>query len=298
MKKYIIITDSCSDLGSALREKYDIQYAPMHYVCEGEDHIASLDLTDEEWHEFYESMRNGKRMKTAQVAQKDFEIIFEKAINDGYDVLYIACASGLSASIHSSRIVRDELLAKYPDAKIVCVDSLNSCMGLGILCITAAEMRAAGKSIDEVAAWLEEHKLEMHQEATVDKLTYLKQAGRVSATSAFFGGLLNIKPIIISNVKGENQAVEKVKGRHTSIVRLAERMQEDYRDVPYQKVFVVHADCLDELQDLKKEIVARIPALEGKIETSWIGPCVGISVGPGTMAVYFFGNEVTTTSEK
>ncbi len=298
MKKYVIITDSCSDLSPALREKYDILYEPMHYVCEGEDHIASLDLTDEEWQAFYQSMRDGKKMKTAQVTQNDFQIAFEKAINEGCDVLYIACASGLSASIHASRIVRDELLVKYPDAKIVCVDSLCSCMGLGILCITAAEMRAEGKSIEEVEAWLEEHKLEMNQEATVDKLTYLKQAGRVSATSAFFGGLLNIKPIIISNVKGENQAVEKVKGRHTSIVRLAERMKEEYKDVPYQKVFVVHTDCLEDLEELKKEILIRLPQLEGKIETSWIGPCVGISVGPGTVAVYFFGEKVTTTSDK
>ncbi len=298
MRKYIIMTDSCSDMRPAMREKYDITYTPMYFVDKGTDSYASLDLTDEEWHEFYEAMRGGKTMKTAQITQMDFERVFEKAINDGYDVLYIACASGLSASINSSYMARDVMMAKYPEAKIVCVDSLNSCMGLGILCMTASDMRAAGKSIDEVGAWLNEHKLEMNQEVTVDKLTYLKQAGRVSAASAFFGGLLNIKPIIISNIKGENQAVEKVKGRHTSLARLAERMQAEYKDVPYQKVYIVHADCIEDAKELENEIVARIPALAGKIETTWVGPIVGLSAGPGTVGVYFFGETVTTTSDK
>ncbi len=298
MKKYVIITDSCSDLSPALREKYDILYAPMHYVCDNQDYVASLDLTDEEWHAFYQRMRDGKILKTAQVTQNDFEILFEKAIAEGCDVLYIACSSGLSASVHASRIVRDELLKKYSEAKIVCVDSLSSSMGLGLLCITAAEMRAEGKSIEEVEAWLEAHKLEMNQEVTVEKLTYLKQAGRVSAASAFFGGLLNIKPIIISNVKGENQAVEKVKGRRTSLVRIAERMLAEYKEADWQKVYIVHADCKEDAAALEEEIVARLPQLKGKIQMAWIGPIVGISAGPGTLGVYFFGTEVTTTSDK
>lgn len=297
MKKFVIITDSCSDLTKDMREKYDISYVPMHLLYDGEDHIADLDWGGKDPTEYYAIMRGGKRITTAQVTAEDYRTAFENAIKDGCDVLSISCSSALSASVSASYAVRDELLQKYPDAKIVCIDSLTSCMALGMLCMTAAELRAAGKTLEEVAAWVEEHKLEAHQEATPEKLNYLKQAGRVSAASAFFGGLLNIKPIIISDAKGRNLAVEKVKGRQTSIARLAERMQADIRDVDYQKIYVVHADCEDGAVALKKEIVARMPELEKDIQTGWIGPIIGASVGPGTVAVYFFGNKVTDGAE-
>ncbi|MBQ7879722.1 MAG: DegV family protein [Clostridia bacterium] len=293
MKKFVIISDSCCDLTKDLREKYDISYVPMHVVYDGEDHIADLDWAEISASDYYGIMRGGKRITTAQVSSEDYRTAFENAIKDGCDVLSISCSSALSASVTASYAVRDELMKKYPDAKIVCIDSLTSCMALGILCMTASELRAAGKTLDEVAAWVEEHKKDAHQEATPEKLNYLKQAGRVSAASAFFGGLLNIKPIIISDAQGRNLAVEKVKGRQTSIARLAERMQADIQPVDYQKIYVVHADCEEGAAALKKEIVARMPELEKDIQTSWIGPIIGASVGPGTIAVYFFGNKVT-----
>ena len=293
MKKFVIISDSCCDLSKDLREKYDVSYVPMHFIFDGEDHIADLDWTEFSVSEYYDIMRGGKRITTAQVSADDYRTAFENAIKDGCDVLYISCSSALSASVTASYAVRDELMQKYPDAKIVCVDSLTACTGLGLLCMTASELRAAGKTLDEVAQWLEEHKLEAHQEATPEKLNYLKQAGRVSATSAFFGGLFNIKPIIISDAQGRNLAVEKVKGRQTSIARLAERMQADFKTVDYQKIFVVHADCEEGAAALKKEIVARMPELEKDIQTGVIGPIIGATVGPGTLAVYFFGDKVT-----
>ena len=293
MKPFIIISDSCCDLTKELRQQYEIEYVPMHYVYDGNDYLADLDWTEEDRVKFYSLMRNGKRITTAQVALSDYIKAFEQALENGYDVLSISCSSGLSASVLASYNARDEVLKKYPDGKIICVDSLNSCHGLGIMCLTAAEMRKAGKTLDEVAAWLEAHKLKVHQECTPEKLTYLKQAGRVSAASAFFGGLLNIKPLIISDAKGRNLAVEKVKGRQASLERLAERMQADFANVEHQKIHIVHADCPEGAEALKKEIIARLPEWENKIQTSWIGPIVGASCGPGTVAVYFFGNQVT-----
>lgn len=297
MKKFVIITDSCCDLTKEMREKYDVSYVPMHLLYDGEDHVADLEWNGLTPSAYYGLMRDGKRITTAQVLADDYRKAFEAAIKDGCDVLYIGCSSALSASVTASYAVRDELLKEYPDSKIVCVDSLTACMALGMLCMTASELRAAGKTLDEVAAWLEEHKLEVHQEASTEKLSYLKQAGRVSAASAFFGGLLNIKPIIISDVKGRNLAVEKVKGRQASIARLAERMQADFQDVDYQKIFVVHADCEEGALALKNEIVARMPHLEKDIQISFIGPVIGATVGPGTIAIYFFGNKVTDGAE-
>lgn len=292
MKPYIIVTDSCCDLTQDERREYNIEYIPMYCVYKDESHYADLNWTEEDRKAFYQMMRDGVRITTAQITEQEYEAFFEDKLAQGFDILSISCSSALSASVQTSRKAKEILLERYPEAKIYCIDSLNACRGLGMLCLTASELRAEGKSIDEVAEWLEEHKLEANQECTPEKLIYLKQAGRVSAASAFFGGLLSIKPIIISDVKGRNLAVEKVKGRKNSLHRLVERMKERYRDVPYQKVAILHADCLEDAESLRQDIVASFPELEGKITISWLGPIIGATCGPGIVALYFFGKKV------
>lgn len=292
MKKFVIVTDSCSDLTKEWREKYDIEYIPMHVSYDGKDMDADLDWREKSVSEFYDMMRQGTRFTTSQVNATQFRERYEQYIQAGYDILYVACSSGLSASVKASELVSTELLQKYPDAKIVSVDSLNACMGLGLLCIRASELRAEGKTIDEVAEWIRQNRLTMNQECTVEKLTYLKQAGRVSAASAFFGGLLQIKPIIISDIGGRNAAVEKVKGRKTSIERIAQRFKEEYKSVPYQKIFVTHADCIEDAEALKEAVLRVCPDKDMEIPIVPIGPTVGASAGPGTIAVYFYGQEV------
>ncbi|MBQ8342482.1 MAG: DegV family protein [Clostridia bacterium] len=297
MKKYVIVSDSCCDLSKELREKYNIDYIPMHFSYEGKDLPADLEWKELSFKDFYAEMRAGKRMITSQVNASQYRERFEKYIADGYDILSISCSSALSNSVKASYTVRDELLAKYPDSKIVCVDSLISCYGLGLLCIRAAELRAEGKTIEETAAWLEENKGTVNQECTPEKLSYLKKAGRVSAASAFFGGLLSVKPILISDVNGNNAAIEKVKGRATSLKRLAERVKEEYVRVPYQKIFVVHADCEEDAETLKNLVTDALAGEDVTIETGYIGPIIGASAGPGTVAVYFYGKEVTFDSK-
>ncbi len=293
MKKFIIVTDSCSDLEKELREKYDIEYVPMSFRCEGKEYVADLDWKELNVTDFYDMMRKGKIFKTAQINASQYREAFEKYIEGGYDILSISCSSGLSNSVNESRKAAKELQGKYPDTKIYCVDSLNSCYGLGLLCITASELRKEGLSIDEVKDFIENNKLKMNQECTVEKLTYLKNAGRVSAASAFFGGLLSVKPIIISDAKGSNNAVEKVKGRKTSINRIAERFAMEYEKSPYQKIYFAHADCLADVEELKKAVLSKIDASDIEVHTGYVGPIVGASAGPGTIAVYFFGKEVT-----
>lgn len=297
MKKFVIVTDSCSDLDKSLREKYNIEYLPMHFTLDGVEYPADLDWGQISVKEFYQSMRNGKIVKTSQVVRKQFEKRFEELINDGYGVLYISCSSALSASYKEAVLTKETLLKKYTDAEIFCVDSLNSCLGLGMLCITASELRAQGLTIDETAKYIEKERLKVNQECTVEKLTYLKNAGRVSAASAFFGGIFSVKPIIISDAKGSNNAVEKVKGRKNSIIRLAERLKEEYVKHSFQKVFFAHADCIEDLNVLKEEVAKRIDLDGIQTHTGYVGPIVGGSAGPGTLAVYFFGKEVTVGKE-
>ena len=293
MRNYVIVTDSCSDLDKELRERYNIDYIPMHMTLEGKDYSADLDWGDFSVKEFYSILKDGKRFLTAQINVAEYTEAFEKYILAGYDVLSISCSSALSASVKESYAVRDALMAKYPEAKIVCIDSLNACLGLGMMCIRASEMRAEGKSIDEVAAWIEENKLRMNQECSVDSLVYFKRAGRVSAATAFFGGLLNIKPIIISSKEGHNLAVEKVKGRANAINRLADRIAERYVSEPFGQLFVSHADCKEDMNKLKEAILARIPDKDIPVHEGYIGPIIGATAGPGTVAAFFWGKEVT-----
>lgn len=292
MKKYVIVSDSCCDLGPELRKEFDIEYVHMHFIIEGKDYLADLDWKELSIDEFYDTMRKGVRIFTAQVNVEQFREAFEKYISEGYDILYIACSEALSSSVNASCLVRDELKAKYPESKIICLDSLNSSSGLGLLCLQASELRAEGKTIEEVAQIISDLRLSVNQKTTTDKLSYLKQAGRVGAASAFFGGILNIKPIIISDAKGLNVAIEKVKGRQASIDRLLELFNEHYLDVPYQKIIICHADCIDDANKIKETIMQN-KDIKAKIYIENIGPTVGATVGPGTIAVNFFGKEVT-----
>ncbi len=298
MKKFVIVSDSCCDLSKENREKYNVEYIPMRLHFDGKDIPADLDWKDISFKDFYATMREGVRYKTSQINAIEYEEAFEKYILAGFDVLSISCSSALSSSFNGSLVAREELLKRYPDVKIICIDSRNSCMGLGTLCITASKMRDEGKPIEEIAEFIEAHKQEVNQLCTPESLTYLKRAGRVSAFSALFGGMLQVKPIIISDVNGQNFALEKVKGRKNSINRIIEMFKETYNEsAPYQKITVVHADCLVEAEEIKT-ILRDMVEEKVTVEIEKIGPIIGASAGPGTLAIYCYGKEVTVDGKK
>lgn len=293
MRDYVILSDSCCDLDAALRKKYGIEYIPMRIIFGDTDIPASLDWEKISPKEFYDMMRGGVRVRTAQINADEFKEAFSKYLDEGKDVMYIACSSALSNSYKSSLMAHDMLAQERPDGKIVCIDSRNACLGLGMICMTASELRAEGKSIGETAQYIEAHKQEVNQFATVESLNYLKRAGRVSTTSAVFGGLLQVKPIIISDADGQNVAVEKVKGRKNSLVRLADLFKETYRSNPHQRICIGHADAPEAAEELKALVKERMPEEGVEVITAGIGPIIGATTGPGTLAVYCYGKEVT-----
>ena len=293
MRKFVIVSDSCCDLDAPTRKKYEVDYIPMRLLYDGNDIPADLDWGTLSSKQFYDMMRSGTRFRTAQINAEKFREVFLGYLSNDCDVLYIACSSALSSSWSNSLQARDALLKEFPGTKIVCIDSRNACMGLGILCMTASDMRAAGSSIDEVAAYIEEHKQEVNQFATVESLSYLKRAGRVSTTSAVFGGLMQVKPIIISDTHGQNVAVEKVMGRKKTVARLAELFKDAFRDNEYQYVYVMHADCPEGAEELKALVEANLAGRDIPVRTAGIGPIIGATTGPGTLAVYCRGKEVT-----
>ena len=292
MANFKIFIDSTGDLPKDLRDEFDIDYCPMVVTVEGEEVIASLDY-DQGYtlSAFYDVMRAGKRIFTSQVPDHVFREKFTAALEEGFDVLYIGCSSKLSASVLAGEKVAVELRGKYPTHKIVCFDSLISCYGQGEMAIFASKMQQEGKSLDEVVAWLEENKFKFNQFATVATLSYLKQAGRVSATSAFFGNIFGVKPILISDCLGQNLAIEKVKGTKPSLLHIVNAAVEAGGDLDGKTIYIGHADDLPAAEFCQAEILKLAP--NAKTYIGPIGPIVGASTGPGTIGLFVYGKEVT-----
>ncbi len=290
MEKVKIFTDSCSDLSKDLREKYDIEYVKMNTVYNGEEKEANLDWVEYTPKEFYDIMRNGERITTTQVPSQVFETEFTKVLEEGYDIVYIGCSSKLSGSVEMGKVVSKNLLKKYPDRKIHCINSLNACMGEGLLAIKASQFREEGMNADEIAISIKKIRNNVNQYATVHTLDALKRAGRVKATSAFFGNLLGVKPVIISNTEGDNVPIKKAKGRFNSMQEIVNLTVENITDADDQCVYITHADSKDDAVELEKMIKAKLPNIETYI--GYIGPIIGASIGPEALAIFSFGKSV------
>lgn len=295
MRDYIILTDSTSDLNQELRRKFNIDYVAMNITYDDKELKASLDWEEYSAKELYDIMRNGKRVKTTQVPYTVFQEKFLDCAKNDKDIIYISCSSALSGSVNIARTVKDEILEQFPNIKINIIDSLISSLGQGSMVIKAAQMREEGKTIDEVTSYIEENKLTYQQVATVESLDYLRRAGRVKATKAFFGNLFGVKPIIISDAIGQNYAFKKVKGRRASLLYLVEYLKENIKDSKDQIIYISHADSIEDAQFVKEHIEREIECKEVFID--YIGPIVGASVGPGTISVYYCGDKVTVIGE-
>lgn len=295
MNKVQVITDSCSDLTVELMEKYSIDYAKMSTVLDGAESPALLSWTAEDVHKFYEILRTGKRITTAQVSVEEYTKVFTKYLEQKCDIVYIACSSRQSGSVNTSIMVSKQLAEKYPDCKIFCIDSLNACIGEGILAIEASKYAAQGKSSDEVAAYVESIKKTVNEFVTVHSLDSLRRAGRVKASKAFFGNLMGVKPILIADAEGNQTALKKVKGRQNSFKEVVALMKAAIKNPEEQTIYLLHADCSEEEVNTLKELVkSEIPCKE--IYTSYIGPIIGASVGPDTIGIWALGEKVTFTA--
>lgn len=289
MKKFAVVTDSCSDLSKEAREKYSIDYVQMNITYDNKELPASLDWDKYTPSELYGLMKAGTRVKTTQVPPAAFGQAFEKYLSEGLDVVYIACSSALSGSVNTAKVIADDLNSKH-DNKIYCVDTLNSCMGEGLIAMYAASLRDGGKTAKETAELLEADKLKFLQFCTVGDLNYLKRAGRVKASAAFFGNLFGVKPIIISNRAGENFAFKKVKGRKNSLDELVNLAKENIENPAEQVIAVMHADCIADAEYLRDRVVKELNPKE--VYINYIGPIIGASAGPDTVAIYCKGKEV------
>ena len=290
MRAFVVLADSTCDLSKELREKYGIDYVAMNYIIDDVEYLASLDWESHSYKDFYNLMRSGTRVFTTQVPKNVYLEKFTEIAKQGKDVVYISCSSALSGSINIARMAADEVSKEYPDVQIFCIDSLISSLGQGYMLIKASELKAQGKSAEETAKYIEETKLCVNQCGTVESLEYLKRAGRVKASKAFFGNLFGVKPIIISDIKGQNYAYKKAKGINNARIAIAEHIKEAANGT-YDTLYISHADCIEAADAIKDEILKIAPFKD--VVTGVIGPIVGASVGPGTVIAFCFGSEVT-----
>ena len=292
MRNVKIITDSCADLNAEQLNKYGIAFAKMSTSCDGVESVATLTWTEDEVHEHYNKMRDGKRIITAQVSVEEFQRIFEEYLKQDMDIVYIGCSSKQSGSVNTGFVTAKKLMEKYEGSTIICIDSLNASMGEGMLAIEAAKLANDGASATEIEAHILSIRKKVNQYVTVHSLDALKRAGRVKGSAAFFGNLMGVKPIIIADANGDQAAYKKVKGRQKSFEEIVALLKASMIEPEKQVVYLTHADCAkEEIDGLVALIKQEIPCID--VEVGFIGPIIGASIGPDAVGIWGFGQEVT-----
>lgn len=284
----VIIIDSSSDL-------------PIEYVRDSKTPVLGLTVnfkgkeykddfgTSLPYKEFYDEVRKGEMPSTAQINVYDYSEEFKKHVREGKAVIYIGLSSALSGSYNSACIAKNMVLEEYKDADITVIDSRSASMGEGLLDYYAIELLNKGASKDEIISFIEDIKLKINHWFTVDDLNHLKRGGRVSATAAVIGTLLDVKPILNVNDEGKLISVTKVKGRKKSIKTLAEELDKRIINPEEQVIFISHGDCIDDAKLLEKLILEKHKVKDIVINN--IGPTVGSHSGPGTVALFFIGEK-------
>ena len=288
MQNYILMTDSDSDLPYALKVEYDIPVVYMPYTLDGKEYFDDLGQTLDH-KTFFDAMREGAHPTTSALNEAVYEEYFEPILAEGKDILFLAFSSQLSMTINAIRAARETLLEKYPERKFIVVDTLSISGPQTLLVLKAHEMYRAGASLEAVAQWVEANKLRAQAFFTVDDLKYLQRGGRVSATSAALGTLLDLKPILTETREGKLAAAAKVRGRKKALAYLVDKAVECIEDQHESIALVLHADAPADAERVKAQINEKLPELTIRIEN--VGPVIGTHAGPGTVAFCFIGKE-------
>ena len=244
MNEYIIFTDSACDIKPEQLKEWEVSYINLSFHFEDEDREYSNDEMDIS--EFYNRMRSGSIAKTSAINPDTYINTFEEILNEGKDILCLAFSSGLSTTCNSARIAADELKEKYPERKIIIVDSLSASAGQGLLLYLMVQKKNSGCTIEEVADYAENIKLNICHWFSVDDLVYLKRGGRVSPTVAFVGTVLGIKPVLHVDNEGRLISVTKARGRKAALNTLIDKCGELGEDIKNGTIFISHADCKDD----------------------------------------------------
>ena len=286
MRDYVITVNSTVDLPKEWLEERHVPVVPLKYTIDGETYTDMEGLSAKE---FFAKLREGKMSVTSQVNPEEAAELLEPYVKDGKDVLHLGFSSGLSGTLNSMRIAGQMLEEKYPEAKVIVIDTLCACLGEGLLLYKALQHKAMGKTIDETAQWVEENKLHICHNVTVDDLNHLHRGGRVSKTTAVLGTLVQIKPIIHMDDNGKLQVIGKERGRKKSLNKIVDMAVEQSKGWDNDIIMITHGDCIEDAEYVAKLVREKMGI--DNILINNIGTVIGSHTGPGVVAVFCMGNK-------
>ena len=289
MSEYVLITDSSADLSQEMVQELGVTVLPLSFTIQGKTYRNYPDNREMDLPLFYDMLRAGELATTSAVNVAEYTQAVEPILQEGKDVLILAFSSGLSSTYQASVLAAGELREKYPDRKIYTVDTLCASLGQGLLVYLAAQEQRKGKSIEEVRDWAEETKLHLCHQFTVDDLHFLKRGGRISATTAVVGSMLQIKPVLHVDNEGRLINIGKARGRQASLKALVDKMEKTVTEEGRKTVFISHGDCRKDAVAVADMVRERFGTQDVRI--NYVGPVIGAHSGPGTLALFYLGTE-------
>ncbi len=286
MRDYVITVNSTVDLPKEWLEERRVPVVPLKYTIDGETYTDMEGLTGKE---FFAKLREGKMSTTSQVNPEEAAEMLEPFLKEGKDILHLGFSSGLSGTLNSMKIAGEMLEEKYPEAKVIVIDTLCACLGEALLLYKALQQKEKGMNIDELAQWVEDNKLHICHDVTVDDLNHLHRGGRVSKTTAVLGTLVQIKPIIHMDNNGKLQVIGKERGRKKSLNKIVDMAVEQSKGWDNDIIMITHGDCIEDAEYVAKLVREKMGI--DNILINNIGTVIGSHTGPGVVAVFCMGNK-------
>ncbi len=292
MSEFVLSCCSTADLSAKKFDELNVSYIYSTFRLSGVTYPDDLGKTVS-YKDFYKAMEDGAETSTSQINQDEFKDYFREILASGKDILHLSLSSGLSGTYNSARLAAEDLRAEFPERKLYLVDSLAASSGYGLFMAKLAELRDSGMDIEELYNWAENNKNNLHHWFFTTDLTYFVRGGRVSKASGFIGGVLGICPLLDVNDEGKLIARAKIRGKKKVIPEMVERMKEhaegklDYSD----RCFISNSACIEDAEIVAELVEEAFPKLKGKVEIFDIGTTIGSHSGPGTVALFFWGDE-------
>lgn len=291
MSEYVLSCCSTADIDTEYLEKIDVKWIPFHFFVDDVEYSDDMGKSLS-YSELYRRMEGGAEVRTSQVSIGEYIDFFKQFLDEGKDVIHFALSTGISGTYNSAKAAGDMVSAEYPDRKVYVVDSLAASSGIGLLLDKLSELRAQGMGIDELRETAEALKHKVNHLFYTTDLTYFVKGGRVSKAEGVLGGLLSICPLLCVSPTGTLEPMAKVKGKKKVIARTVNEMEGRAKDgAAYSgKCFISNSECAEDAEKTAELIRERFPNIK-EISIFPIGTTIGCHTGPGTVAVFFFGEE-------
>ena len=294
MSDYVLSCCSTADLSKEHFESIGVPYVCFHYIMNGKDYPDDLGQTLP-FEDFYRLLKEGAEVTTSQVSISEYVDFFTPFLEAGKDIVHVTLSSGISATINSAKNAANIVMERYPERKVWVIDSLGASSGYGLIMDTAAAKRDEGLSAEELAAWLEANRLKLHHWYFSTDLSFFVKGGRISRTAAVFGGLLEICPLMNMDELGRLIPRYKVRTKKRVIRQIVDKMEEHARGGKNYdgKCYISMSACYDDARAVADLVEERFPKLNGRVEINYVGTTIGAHTGPGTVALFFWGDERT-----